>query len=83
MYLCPMINIYEKFGNYALDISKYVLTGFVLASFFSEMESGTIKMYITAIGLVILFFLFAVWAYHMQNKKEDKSNNNKKRGGKK
>lgn len=77
-----MINIYEKFGNYALDVSKYVLTGFVLATFFGSMEVGATNMYIIGIAVAFVFLLIAIWAYNVQNRKEDKANrntNNKKR----
>jgi len=40
----------EKFGNYLIDISKYVLTGVVISSFFKDV--GESKFLIYGIGFV-------------------------------
>lgn len=62
-----MINIYEKLGNYSLDVSKYVLTGFVLASFFKVVDEGY-TLYIVGCIVVLLFMAIAIWAFKIQNK---------------
>ncbi len=62
-----MINIYEKLGNYSLDVSKYVLTGFVLASFFKVVDEGYM-LYIVGCVVVLLFMAIAIWAFKIQNK---------------
>ena len=38
----------EKLGNYLIDISKYVITGVVITSFFKDF--GESKFYIYGIG---------------------------------
>lgn len=40
----------EKLGNYLIDVSKYVFTGVVIASFFKDFEES--KPYLYSIGIV-------------------------------
>ena len=35
----------EKLGNYLIDISKYVLTGIVIASLFKDVEDKRFLIY--------------------------------------
>ena len=72
-----MIQIYEKLGNYVLDISKYVFTGVVIASFFRDMENDFTMLYLLGVIFSILFMIVALFAYSVQNKREER--NNKKR----
>jgi len=73
----PVIQIYEKLGNYALDISKYVFTGVVIASFFRDMENDFTMLYLLGVIFSILFMIVALFAYNVQNKREE--GHNKKR----
>lgn len=57
-------------GNYALDISKYVLTGVVIASFFRDMENDFAMLYIFGVLFSVLFMIVALFAYSIQNKRE-------------
>ena len=41
----------EKLGGYLIDVSKYVLTGVVIASMFKDM--GDSKLVVYGIGLLI------------------------------
>lgn len=41
----------EKLGGYLIDVSKYVLTGVVIASLFKDM--GDSKLLVYGIGLLI------------------------------
>ena len=41
----------EKFGNYLIDISKYVLTGVVISSFFRDFGESKFLIY----GLGVMF----------------------------
>jgi len=43
----------EKFSNYLIDISKYVMTGVVIASLFKDLTDS--KMLIYLLGLFIAF----------------------------
>jgi len=62
----------EKFGNYLIDISKYVLTGVVISSLFKYL--GGNKFFIYGIG-----FIFSIVALMsglvLTNKKERRTNN--------
>jgi len=53
----------EKFGNYLIDISKYVFTGIVISSFFKDFGGSSFLIYgvgvltsviFLALGLVII-----------------------------
>ena len=43
----------EKFSNYLIDISKYVMTGVVIASLFKDLTDNKVILYV--IGLFIAF----------------------------
>ena len=52
----------EKLGNYLLDISKYVLTGVVISSFFKDFGNDKILVYgfgimVSALSLIAGIFL--------------------------
>ena len=44
----------EKLGGYLIDVSKYVLTGVVIASLFRDL--GESKLLIYGIGLLVACF---------------------------
>lgn len=48
----------EKLSNYLIDISKYVMTGVVIASLFQDM--GDSKLLIYVVGLFIAFMALGV-----------------------
>ena len=74
-----MIQIYEKLGNYVLDISKYVFTGVVIASFFRDMENDFTMLYLLGVIFSILFMIVAVFAYSVQNKREERINKKRRK----
>ena len=43
----------EKFSNYLIDISKFVMTGVVIASLFKDLTDNKVILYV--IGLFIAF----------------------------
>ncbi len=43
----------EKFSNYLIDISKYVMTGVVIASLFKDLTDSKLLIYL--LGLFIAF----------------------------
>ena len=43
----------EKFSNYLIDISKYVMTGVVIASLFKDLTDHKVVIY--SLGLFIAF----------------------------
>lgn len=78
-----MVNFYEKISNYALDVSKYVLTGVVITTFFRSFDDKD-GLWIYLIGLLVAIFFLGVsfFSYSEYIKRENHKKNNKK-GGKK
>lgn len=62
----------EKLGTYFLDVSKYILTGVVIASMFKDFDN---KILIYIVGL-ILSVLCLIVGLILTNKKESKSHVN-------
>jgi len=60
----------EKFGNYLIDISKYVLTGVVISSFFRDF--GESKFLIYGFGVMVSALALAAGLLLINKKKEDK-----------
>ena len=58
----------EKFANYLIDVSKYVLTGVVITSLFNDV---TDKTTIYLVGLVVVFSTLAL-GLRLTNKRKDK-----------
>ena len=59
----------EKISNYLIDMSKYVMTGVVIASLFKDLDSYKIIVYV--LGLFIAFTSFGVGIVLTDKKKED------------
>jgi hypothetical protein len=47
----------EKFGNYLIDISKYVLTGVVISSLFKDFGENRILIYTVGIVASVLVLI--------------------------
>ena len=60
----------EKLGDYLIDISKYVLTGVVISSFFKDMNDS--KPIIYGIGLIFSIIVLIVGIILTNKKKEEK-----------
>jgi hypothetical protein len=60
----------EKFGNYLIDISKYVLTGVVISSFFRDF--GDSKFLIYGLGVMVSLILLVLGLVIISIKKEEK-----------
>lgn len=43
----------EKLSNYLIDISKYVMTGVVIASLFKDLDNDRMLIYILGLSLAI------------------------------
>lgn len=72
----------EKLGTYFLDVSKYILTGVVIASMFKDFDN---KILIYIVGLLLSVICLVVGLI-LTNKKEigksvdeDKNQSNKKK----
>ena len=59
----------EKLGNYLIDISKYVLTGVVISSFFKDFGDHKFLVYWLGVMVSVLALAFGLV---LTNKKEDK-----------
>lgn len=57
----------EKLGTYFLDVSKYILTGVVIASMFKDFDN---KILIYIVGLLLSVICLVVGLI-LTNKKED------------
>lgn len=60
----------EKLGNYLIDVSKYVLTGVVIASLFKDL--GDSRMLIYTLGLLVALATLLSGLILTNKKKEDK-----------
>lgn len=60
----------EKLGNYLIDISKYVLTGIVIASLFKDVEDKRFLIY--TLGLLVAMATLIAGLILSNKKKEDK-----------
>ena len=60
----------EKFGNYLIDISKYVLTGVVISSLFRDF--GESKYLIYGVGFIISVLTLVSGLILINKRKENK-----------
>ena len=60
----------EKFSNYLIDISKYVMTGVVIASLFKDLSDTDNKAALYVTGLFIAFMALGVGIILTDKKKE-------------
>ena len=59
----------EKLSNYLIDISKYVMTGVVIASLFKDFDGNRFLIYV--VGLFIAFMALGVGLV-LTDKKQNK-----------
>jgi uncharacterized membrane protein YraQ (UPF0718 family) len=60
----------EKLGNYLIDVSKYVLTGVVISSFFRDF--GDHKFLVYGLGVLVSLLALAFGLVLTNKRKEDK-----------
>ena len=60
----------EKLGNYLIDISKYVLTGVVISSFFKDYKDSQLLVY--GLGVTIALATLVIGLVLTNKKKEDR-----------
>jgi len=68
----------KVFGNWFMDIAKYIVTALVLSTALSDRISGWLY-YAASLGLVVGIVLFAVYIYKLaekEDKKKVKQSNN-------
>lgn len=59
----------EKLGNYLIDISKYVLTGVVIASIFKDWDDK-FTLYVSGFLFSILALLAGLLLVYLEHKKK-------------
>ncbi|MCQ2127812.1 MAG: hypothetical protein MJZ08_00050 [Bacteroidaceae bacterium] len=69
------VNINEKFGDWFLDLSKYVATAMILTSLFADLQEPWLVVVSTLILCVSIFA--AIYFYKQQNKKSNSKKNKK------
>ena len=57
------IDVREKFGDYLMDISKYVITAVLITMFFDYISSFRVLTYIAAIVTAVLTLLLGIVYY--------------------
>ena len=67
-YICIMWR--EKLGSYLIDVSKYVLTGVVITSFFKDFEDSRPTVY--GVGLLFSILVLIAGLILSNKRKEDK-----------
>ncbi|GHT57679.1 hypothetical protein FACS18945_2530 [Bacteroidia bacterium] len=71
------MNIYEKIGDFILNIIQLVVGGIIFAAIMADNNISNTTLYISAISVVVIFFALAILAFkyaekNNKNKKEDK-----------
>lgn len=61
------INVREKFGDYLLDISKYILTAVMITIFFSEVSFSSWVVYIVGFGGAVMTLFLGLICFHKSN----------------
>lgn len=46
----------EKFGDYLIDISKYVITAVLITASFNDISSSRVLMYVIGVSVAVLTF---------------------------
>ena len=57
------IDVREKFGDYLMDISKYIITAVLITMFFDDISSCRVLTYIAAIVTAVLTLLLGIVYY--------------------
>ena len=57
------IDVREKFGDYLMDISKYIITAVLITMFFDDISSFRVLTYIAAIVTAVLTLLLGIVYY--------------------
>jgi hypothetical protein len=63
-------NVYRDLAKVCLDVAKYVLTGAILAPFFSGFDRNSVAMYLVGAG-IFLVVLISYGIFNILSKKEE------------
>lgn len=58
------IDVKEKFGDYLMDISKYVFTAVMLATLFDDVISSICIKCVVGILFVLVVILFTIFYFY-------------------
>lgn len=64
----------EEIGKWLLDISKYIITAYILSQMFGK-DNDSIWAFVGAVSLAVLLF---GWGYYLIKIGKEKNNKNKK-----
>ena len=56
-------NIKQKFGDYLIDISKYVITAVLITLFFDDISSSKPLMYVTGALVSVLTLVWGLFYF--------------------
>lgn len=56
-------NVRTKFGDYLIDISKYVITAVLITLFFDDISSSKPLMYVTGALVAILTLIWGLFYF--------------------
>ena len=59
-------NVKQKFGDYLIDISKYVITAVLITLFFDDISSSKPLMYISGALVAVLTLVWGL--FYFKNK---------------
>lgn len=68
----------EKFAGYLLDISKYILTGVVIASLFKDFGENKLLIYAVGVFTAIIGLATSLYIYTLVDQDNKKKKSKKK-----
>lgn len=66
------MNWKERFGIYLVDISKYVLTGVVIASLFEDLQDSKLVIYVLSSTMAVLLLVIGLILSNKEEKTKKK-----------
>lgn len=53
----------EKFGDYLIDISKYVITAVLITASFNDISSSRVLMYVIGVSVAVLTLIWGLFYF--------------------
>lgn len=60
-------NVRHKFGDYLIDISKYVITAVLITLFFDDISSSKPLMYVTGALVAVLTLVWGLFYFNISS----------------
>ena len=54
----------EKFGDYLMDISKYVLTAVIITTLFNDLVSNNLLVYVIGVSTMLVTLFVALFYFY-------------------